>query len=102
MMLAQSWGHEAIVAKDGPSALTIALTFEPDMALVDIGLPGMDGYEVARQLRKASPGRDLYLMALTGYGREDDIRLAHEAGFNEHLVKPADLEALQRMMASAA
>ena len=101
MMLAQSWGHEAIVANDGPSALTIALTFEPDMALVDIGLPGMDGYEVARRLRKASPDRDLYLMALTGYGREEDIRLARAAGFNEHLVKPADLEALRRMMASA-
>jgi len=101
MMLAQSWGHEAVVACDGPSALTVALTFKPDMALVDIGLPGMNGYEVAKGLRKASPDRDLYLMALTGYGREEDIRLARAAGFNEHLVKPADLEALRRLMASA-
>jgi CheY-like chemotaxis protein len=89
-----------VVANDGPSALTIALTFKPDMALVDIGLPGMDGYEVARGLRRASPDRDLYLMAVTGYGREDDIRLARAAGFNEHFVKPADLEALRRLMAS--
>jgi CheY-like chemotaxis protein len=99
MMLAQSWGHEAMVANDGPSALKIALPFAPDMALVDIGLPGMDGYEVARRLRKASPDRELYLMALTGYGSEDDIRLAHAAGFDKHVVKPADLETLRVMMA---
>jgi CheY-like chemotaxis protein len=69
-------------------------------ALVNIGLPGMAGYEVARRLRKNSPDRDLYPMALTGYGREDDISLAREAGSSEHLVEPANLEALQRMMAS--
>src|ERR1700741_1667078 len=87
IMLAQSWGHEAAVASDGPRARTVALTFKPDMALVDIGLPGMDGYELARRLRQDSPDRDLYLMALTGYGREDDIQLARSAGFNEHIVK---------------
>ena len=100
MMLARDWGHEVAVANDGAGALTIALTFQPDMALVDIGLPGMDGYEVARRLRKASPDRNLFLMALTGYGREEDVRLSRAAGFNEHLVKPANLDALRRMLAS--
>jgi two-component system CheB/CheR fusion protein len=101
MMLARAWGHDVAVANDGPGALTIALSFQPDMALVDIGLPGMDGYEVARRLRASSPDRDLFLMALTGYGREEDIRLSRAAGFNEHLVKPADLDALRRMLESA-
>ncbi len=99
MMLARAWGHEVVIANDGPGALTLALTFKPDMALVDIGLPGMDGYEVARRLREASPERDLYLMALTGYGRDEDIRLSRAAGFDEHLVKPTDLEQLRLMMA---
>ena len=101
MMLAREWGHEVAVANDGPGALTLAHSFKPDMALVDIGLPGMDGYEVARRLRAASPDRDLYLTALTGYGREEDIRLARAAGFDEHLTKPADLDKLRRMLASA-
>lgn len=100
MMLARSWGHEVVVANDGPVALTLALTFQPDIAMVDIGLPGMDGYEVARRLRKASPDRDLYLMALTGYGRADDVRLARSAGFDEHLIKPTNLDELRRMLAS--
>jgi two-component system CheB/CheR fusion protein len=100
MMLARSWGHEVAVANDGPVALTLALTFQPHIAMVDIGLPGMDGYEVARRLRKASPDRDLYLMALTGYGRADDVRLAREAGFDEHLIKPTNLDELRRMLES--
>jgi CheY-like chemotaxis protein len=100
MMLARSWGHEVAVANDGPAALTLALTFQPHIAMVDIGLPGMDGYEIARRLRKASLDRDLYLMALTGYGRPDDIRLARAAGFDEHLIKPTNLDQLRRMLAS--
>jgi CheY-like chemotaxis protein len=100
MMLARSWGHEAAVANDGPAALIVAIDFEPDMAVVDIGLPGMDGYEVARRLRKAAPERSLYLLAMTGYGREEDRKLALAAGFDEHLVKPADLEKLEHMLAT--
>jgi two-component system CheB/CheR fusion protein len=100
MMLARSWGHDVAVANDGPTALTLALTFQPQIAMVDIGLPGMDGYEIARRLRKASLDRDLYLMALTGYGRPDDIRLARAAGFDEHLIKPTNLDELRRMLAS--
>ncbi|MEP7245568.1 MAG: CheR family methyltransferase, partial [Gammaproteobacteria bacterium] len=100
MMLARSWGHEVAVANDGPGALALAQTFNPDMALIDIGLPGMNGYEVAQRLRKASPEPNLYLMALTGYGRDDDIRLARAAGFDEHLIKPANLDALRQMLAS--
>jgi CheY-like chemotaxis protein len=100
LLLARSWGHEVAVANDGPAALTLALTFRPDIAMVDIGMPGMDGYEVARRLRKGSPDRDLYLMALTGYGRADDVRLARAAGFDEHLVKPTNLDDLRRMLAA--
>ncbi|MEJ1963741.1 MAG: chemotaxis protein CheB [Gammaproteobacteria bacterium] len=100
-MLAQSWGHEAVVANDGPAALIIATSFRPDIAVVDIGLPGMDGYEVARRLRKGAPDRKLYLLAMTGYGRPADRQLALDAGFDEHLVKPADLEQLERMLAAA-
>jgi two-component system CheB/CheR fusion protein len=100
-MLAQSWGHEATVANDGPAALIAAIGFQPDIAVVDIGLPGMDGYEVARRLRKVAPDRKLYLLAMTGYGRATDRQLALDAGFDEHLVKPADLQQLERMLAGA-
>ena len=100
-MLAQSWGHEAAVANDGPAALIVAISFRPDIALVDIGLPGMNGYEVAKRLRKAAPDRSLYLLAMTGYGRAADRQLALDAGFDEHLVKPADLQQLERMLAAA-
>ncbi|MEJ0034744.1 MAG: ATP-binding protein [Gammaproteobacteria bacterium] len=101
MMLALEWGHEVAVANDGPGALKVALTFQPDVALIDIGLPGMNGYEVARRMREDSAGRNLRLMALTGYGRDEDIRLARAAGFDDHLIKPADIDEVRRLLASA-
>jgi CheY-like chemotaxis protein len=82
-------GHKVTAAEDGAAALAEALTSAPEVALLDIGLPGMDGYQVARQLRYAF-GRDIYLIAHTGYGRPEDRRRAFEAGFDAHFVKPID------------
>jgi two-component system CheB/CheR fusion protein len=97
-LLARAWGHEVAVASDGPSALALAQRFEPQRALVDIGLPGMSGYELARRLRTQHP--QLYLVAMTGYGRETDRREAHSAGFDVHLVKPANPHELQVLLAN--
>jgi two-component system CheB/CheR fusion protein len=98
--LARSWGHEVAVARDGPGALALAEHFVPESALVDIGLPGMDGYELARRFRAEPRYRDLFLVALTGYGREADRSAAHAAGFDEHLVKPAEIEVLKGLLAN--
>jgi signal transduction histidine kinase/ActR/RegA family two-component response regulator len=86
-------GHEVHEAVDGPTGLAAALDLRPDIALVDIGLPGFDGLEIARRVRHAL-GASIHLVALTGYGQPDDRRLALEAGFDAHLVKPVDPPAL--------
>src|SRR5262245_31743260 len=83
-------GHEVHVATDGPEAVSAAFALEPDAALVDIGLPGFDGYEVARRIRAGRNGRTTRLVALTGYGQPEDRRRTRDAGFDEHLVKPVD------------
>jgi two-component system CheB/CheR fusion protein len=98
-LLARSWGHKVEVAADGPAALILAKRFQPQAAVVDIGLPGMDGYALARRLRQSSKHRELYLVAMTGYGREEDRRAARAAGFDAHLVKPADMDELQELLA---
>jgi CheY-like chemotaxis protein len=85
-------GHAVTEAIDGPGGLEAALRERPDIALVDVGLPGFDGYELARRLRAADTG--IYLVALTGYGQPDDRRQAMESGFAAHLVKPVSPEAL--------
>lgn len=88
-------GHEVLVANDGPSALAVAEAFGPDVALLDIGLPSMDGYELARRLRSLPGiGADVRFVALTGFGQEDDRRRSAEAGFVAHLVKPVPLAGL--------
>jgi len=91
-------GHEVAVAHDGPAALAAAAAVPPDLILLDIGLPGMEGYEVAARLRAAGNTRAT-LVALTGYGREDDVRRSRDAGFDHHLVKPVDLAQLRRITA---
>lgn len=97
-MLQQIRGHETRTAHTGPDAVRVAAEFRPQAVLLDIGLPGMDGYQVARRLR-AMPGvEDAFLVAMTGYGSENDRRRAKEAGFDEHLAKPADLELLRRWL----
>jgi len=93
-------GHEVKVTGDGPSALGIAETFEPRVLIVDIGLPQMDGHEVARRLRKLPQTRHALLIALTGYGQAADLQRSVEAGFDHHLVKPSDPESLGQLIAA--
>jgi CheY-like chemotaxis protein len=93
-------GHEVSLAHDGPAALAAAVGTPLDLVLLDIGLPGMDGYEVARRLRDTGH-EGTALVALTGYGREDDIRRSLDAGFDHHLAKPIDFGELQRIVYEA-
>ena len=101
-LLLRLQGHEVRTAYDGPTALETAETFRPEVVLLDIGLPRMDGYEVARRLREQVGLQKTLLVAVTGYGQEEDRRRAEAAGFDAHLVKPADLAVLQRLLASQA
>ena len=87
-------GHEVHTAPDGPSGLDAVAEFQPDVVLLDIGMPGMDGYEVARHIRQSPSLRDVCLVALTGWGQEEDVRFAHASGFDHHLLKPVDLNRL--------
>ena len=91
-------GHEVDVAPDGPTALRIAAQNPPDVALLDIGLPGMDGFEVARRLQER-PGKKPLLVAVTGYGQEEDRRRSEQAGIDLHLLKPVDPEELKQLLA---
>jgi two-component system, sensor histidine kinase len=90
-------GHEVRVAYTGPEAVAMAAEWPPEVTISDIGLPGFDGFEVARRLR-CQLGKGPLLVALTGYGRDEDRRQSREAGFDHHLVKPADPAELQRML----
>jgi DNA-binding response OmpR family regulator len=81
-------GYTVAVANDGSTALAEESTFQPQLVLLDIGMPGMDGYEVARELRARAPGKSLVIVAVTGYGQPEDRARAKEAGFSDHLTKP--------------
>jgi signal transduction histidine kinase len=95
-------GHEVQVAHDGPAALEAAAAFRPETVLLDIGLPkGMDGYEVARRLQELPVARQTFLVALTGFGQEEDRLRSRAAGFRDHLVKPVDPEVLRGVLARA-
>jgi len=85
-------------AADGEAALAVAVTFRPDLVLLDLGLPKLDGYEVARRIRAAPWGKSVVLVALTGWGQEADRRRTRETGFDSHLVKPLDLDALTQFL----
>jgi CheY-like chemotaxis protein/anti-sigma regulatory factor (Ser/Thr protein kinase) len=91
-------GHEVHEAGDGPAAVELAATVRPDIAFVDIGLPGIDGYEVARRIRATEGGKSIYLVAITGYGQAEDRRRAQEAGFDAHETKPVLSEQLGRLV----
>jgi PAS domain S-box-containing protein len=93
-------GYEARSVYGGPAALEAARSWWPDAVLLDIGMPVLDGYEVARGLRREQGGRPLLLVALTGWGQEEDRRRSREAGFDHHLVKPAELETIQALLSS--
>jgi nitrogen-specific signal transduction histidine kinase len=96
-MLLRLKGHEVHVAYDGPSGVSLALKTEPDCVLVDIGLPGIDGYEVAKRLRSHDENGTL-LVALTGYGQTEDRKRSEQAGFDHHLVKPVSQEVLEDLL----
>jgi CheY-like chemotaxis protein len=98
-MLLELDGYVVMAAAEGVEALELARAKDPDIALVDIGLPGIDGYEVARRIRAAGDKRPL-LIALTGYGQPEDRRRATEAGFDSLLVKPVDPAALADLLAT--
>ncbi len=87
-------GHEVRVAHGGHAALALAQVFRPDVALLDIGMPELNGYEVAAALRKESWGKAIQLIALTGWGQESDRLQSKAAGFDRHLTKPIDMDAL--------
>src|SRR6185437_8633781 len=101
-MLLQIEGHEVQVAHDGLSALSIARAFRPHVAVLDIGMPQLDGYAVARALRKEPWGADAMVIALTGRGQEEDKRQAASAGFDVHLTKPVDPGRVASLIASVA
>lgn len=92
------FGHETRIAHSGPEGLGTARSFRPEVVLCDIGLPGMDGYDVARALRGEPETRSAQIIALTGYDRESDRQRTREAGFDLHLVKPVEPLELKRLL----
>ena len=96
--LLKIWGHDVRLAHDGPGAVAAARDYRPEVVLLDIGLPGMDGFAVAAQLRKEGIGGRM-LVALTGYGEKQDRDKARQVGFDHHLVKPIDPDILQKLLA---
>ena len=99
MLLKKLGDHEVQTAYDGPSALAKVQETCPDIVLLDIGLPGMDGYEVGRAVRQNPELDDVLLVALTGYGQEEDRRMSKEAGFDEHLTKPPSIDQMKAVLA---
>jgi two-component system, sensor histidine kinase len=97
--LIEAWGHEVVCASEGVSGVASALALRPDVAFVDIGLPGIDGYEVARRVRSDPRGKELVLVAITGYGSPEQKTKALAAGFDIHLVKPVDAKQLAAVLA---
>jgi CheY-like chemotaxis protein len=100
VMLLHMLGMDVRVAYGGEAALAIVPNFKPHLAFVDIGMPSMDGYETARQIRKLPEGKNLILVALSGWGRDEDRRRTTEAGFDHHFVKPMEIDALENLLAS--
>lgn len=99
-MLLEIAGHQVTSAFDGPSGLQLIRSFTPEAVVLDIGLPGMDGYEVARRLRTDPATKDTYIIALTGYGQETDVAQAKDAGFDAHLLKPARMDDMLKLIAN--
>lgn len=95
-------GHKTICAHSGYDGIKKAREFMPDAVICDIGLPGMNGYEVAKTMRKDFKLKKMYLVALSGYAGPDDLKLSRESGFDRHLSKPADISAIERVLAEAA
>lgn len=98
-LLLGSLGHDVRTAHDGLEAIETAQTFRPDVVFLDIGMPRLDGYETARRIRRTAWGSQIVLVALTGWGQDEDRIRSEEAGFNFHLVKPLDFANVQTLMA---
>jgi CheY-like chemotaxis protein len=99
VMILRLLGHELYTAYNGLEAVQAAATFVPEVVLLDIGLPKMNGYEAARHIRGQAWGKNMALIALTGWGQEDDKKRALEAGCDHHLTKPVDPAALEKLLA---
>lgn len=99
-MLLRLEGHEVEIAYGAPGTFEAVQRMRPEAVLLDIGLPQMDGYQIARRLRADPAAKGVHLIALTGYSQEHDRARAREAGFCAHLVKPADIEAVNELLAS--
>jgi CheY-like chemotaxis protein len=93
-------GHQVEMAHDGLAALDLAQSFRPEVILLDIGLPEMDGYEVVRRLRQRPDGKEPVIAAVTGYGRDEDRQRSMEAGFDHHLTKPLAPDVLTSFVAA--
>lgn len=94
-------GHEVEAAHDGQAAVLAVERFKPDVVLLDLGLPDMDGCEIARRLRQTPAGKDVLLIALTGYTQAEHVAATRQAGFDHHLTKPVDLSSVRRLIACA-
>jgi two-component system CheB/CheR fusion protein len=97
-MLLRLFGNDVRTAHDGRLGLEVATAYRPDVVLLDIGLPGLDGLEVCRRLRQRAGDYQPVIVAMTGYGQDEDRRRSDEAGFNAHMVKPVDLRALEELL----
>jgi CheY-like chemotaxis protein len=99
-LLVQESGHDVRTVYDGSSVLETALDYRPNVVLLDIGLPGLNGFEVAKQLRRQPALQNVVLVAMTGYGQESDRQRSQEAGFDHHLVKPGDFGKVLQILAT--
>jgi two-component system CheB/CheR fusion protein len=100
--LLRAWAYDVRLATSGPAALELVPAFQPDIVLLDVSLPGMDGLELARTLRARTAATVPVLIALTGYGDEQDRAASQAAGIDHHLVKPVDIDDLRRLLARTA
>ena len=99
-MMLQIMGHDTRTAHDGESAVSTAETFLPEVVLLDIGLPKLNGYEVAQRIREKTWGQAMYLIAVTGWGQDEDRQRSSEVGLNLHMVKPVEPAALEKLLAA--
>jgi DNA-binding response OmpR family regulator len=97
-MMLSIMGHETRTAHDGESAVVTAESFLPEVVLLDIGLPKLNGYEVAQRIRESDWGQSMFLIAVTGWGQEEDRHRSSEVGLNVHMVKPVEPAALERLL----
>jgi CheY-like chemotaxis protein len=98
-MMLELMGSEVRIAYGGHEALQAVEEFHPHLVLLDIGMPGLNGYDTARRIRAVEAGRDIVLVALTGWGQNEDRRRSHEAGFDDHIVKPIEPAVLEKLLA---